>query len=443
VNKRKYMISLIFISFLLLVGTLIFSLLRDDDPYRYFTGVGNSYDLSPDNQKFLFSYYINGKESVYESRVDGKDVKKLTGATTERHHNPRYSTDGMKILFLSKNSEGINTLYIANQDGSEQKRLTPDKTHISEAVFSSTDEVIYYIGTPAEDFKKAEGETTEGFDLFQIEVNSGKTTQLTDQDYFSMNNLSISQDGKEIYYSLFDGNREKVTAFSLEEGKEIGAPGSDQLPNESYSIRYSPDGSKIAYTTVSEESQNSSLFEYELFLYNVNNNQTERLTNLKASVLSPRFFKNANQIAFLHNTNWPTEPAEHELKIVDMETEKIQEIELSIPHQKTNHWLMKSMDTFANASTVAVFYVVFIGLLSTYLYFYHSKRKSYLPAIISLSLSVLIFVSSFVVSYITDNPWNGIALGMLAAAAFGCTFIVFLYTFILNFFGKRNKPTLE
>jgi Domain of unknown function (DUF5050)/WD40-like Beta Propeller Repeat len=437
VKNRKIFIGLISVTFLLLIGAIIFNLLRDQDSYRYFTGIGSSFDLSPDEKHYLFSYYLDGKESIYRSNVDGTEIERLTDSASERLHSPRYSIDGTKILFLAQNAEGINTLYLANQNGSEQKSLTSDKTHVSEAVFSVTGEEIYFTGTQADEFKKAEGETTEGYDLFVVDIASGKVEQLTDQDHFNMNFLSISKDGKEIYYSLFDGSREKVTAFSIENGLEKEAPGANRLPKDTYSFRYSPDGSRIAYTTVSEESRDSSLFEYELFLFDVEKGQTKRLTNLHSSVVSPRFFKDQNQIAFLENTNWPGDPAEHALKVINLETEEIHSIELALSSQKSSHWLLKTLDTSVNGTTVAILYVILLGLFSTYLSFFHSKRKGYVPAIASLLLTILGFISSFIVGIVVD-PWYGIGLGMLTAALFGCTIIAFGYAFALNFFLKRG-----
>lgn len=436
-NRRKF-IGLITIIFLLLIGSVVFSLLQSDDSYRYFTGMGSSFDLAPDEEHYLFSYYLDGEENIYRSNADGTEIEKLTESTSERFHSPRYSNDGSQFLFLAQNAERINTLYLANQDGGEQQILTTDQSHVSEAAFSDTGEEIYFIGSPADDFNKAEGETTEGYDLFVIDIASGDMEQLTNQDHFSMNFLSVSQDGKEVYYSLYDGSREKVTAFSLDDGIEKGAPSSYMLPEDTYSFRYSPDGSRIAYTTISKESRDSSLYEYELFLFDLEKEDTKRLTDLDSSVVSPRFYKNQNQIAFLENTNWPQDPEEHALHVMDLETEKIHLVELDLPDSEASHWLSKTMDTFANGNTMAILYVVLLGLISTYLAFFHSKRKRrYIPAIASLLLAVLVFISSFIVAFVV-NPWYGIGLGMLAAALFGCTLIVFVYVFTLNFFLKRN-----
>jgi len=439
-KNKKLLWGLMSVTFLLFVGSIVFSLLRDDDPYRYYTGMGSSFDLSPDEEQYLFPYYLDGNESIYRSNADGTDVTKLIESENARLHSPRYSDDGAKILYLAENAEHINTLFVANMDGSEQKMLTPDKTHVSEAVFSKTGDQIYFVGTPAKDYKKAEGETTEGFDLFSVNLSSGNIDQLTNRDYFTMNDLSISQDGKEIYYRVFEVNREKVTAYSIEDGIEKEAPGSNRLPEDSYAFRYSPDGSKMAYNSISEESLDSSLFKYELFLLDLENGETKRLTNLGSSVVSPKFFKTQDCIAFLENKNWPQVPEKHTLNVLDLRTEKIQSIEMKITPPNSSHWVMKTLDIFANGYTVAALYIILLGLLSTYLFFFHSTRKRFIPAIVSIILTVLVFISSFVVAMVVD-PWYGIAVGMLAVALLGCTLIIFAYAYVLKFFFKEDNNT--
>ena len=435
-KKRRIFISLIVATAFLLVATIAYALLGDDDPYKYFSGVGDKFDISPDDKHFLFSNYLNGKEAIYRANGDGTDVIQLTSSETERHHAPKYSRDGKKILFLSKNSERINTLNLANQDGNQKKQLTSNNLHVSEAVFSYSGETIYYVGMPAEDFKKAEGETSKGFDLYSIEIDDGKIKRLTNKNYFEMTSLSVSPDGKEVYYNLFNGNKEIITSFSIETGLEQGKTISEVMPNDSYNFQLSPDGAKLAFTAVSKESQNGSLFEYELFLIDIEKQRTKRLTDLNSSVASPKFFHHKNQIAFLENTNWPQEPAEFDLYVLDLGTEKLQSIHLALSNQDVSHRLIDGVNQLVNGFTIAILYIILFGFLITYLYYYHSKEKSYLPVKISFSLTVVAFISSIVVAFVVD-PWFGMGVGMLTAALMVCTFLVFGYAFVLNRFGKK------
>lgn len=436
-KKRKLFIYSIVATALLLVGAITYAIVRDDDPYKYFTGMGEQFEISPDDKQFLFSYYVDGKKGIYSANVDGSDVKQITSSDTERHNAPKYSSDGTKILFLSENSGRVNSLYVANADGSQQKPLTSNNVHVSEAVFSSTGETIYYIGEPAENLKKSEGEMTEGSYLFSININGENSEKLTSKDYFYMNSLSISADGKTLYYSLFDGHKDKVTSFSLENSEEKQASITDVLPKDSYNYQLSPNEDKLAYTAVSEESQDTSLFKYELFVMDIEQRQPKRLTHFNSSVDSPRFFNDANQIAFLEHTNWPTDPAKNDLYILDLGTEDIHPVELGLSKQVSSHWFIAGINKLVNGYTIAALYMIMMGLLITYLQQYHSKRKSYVPAIASLFLTVLVFIIS-IIGVVMVDPWLGIGLGMLAIALLGCTAIVFGYALVLNFVIKRN-----
>ncbi|MEO4055148.1 DPP IV N-terminal domain-containing protein [Solibacillus sp. CAU 1738] len=437
-KKRKLFIYLIVATAFLLVGTFVYALLRDDDPYKYFTGMGDEFDISPDDKHFLFSYYIDGQEGIYKANVDGTDVEQLTSSETDRHHAPKYSHDGTKIIFLSKNPEGINSLYIANEDGSQQKQLIPTSVHVSEAVFSYTGETIYYIGMPAEAFKKAEGETTEGFDLYSVNINGENIKQLTNENYFDMESLIVSHDGKAIYYRLFDMNKEKVTMYSLENKLEKEAAISEALPNDSYYIQLSPNEDKLAYTAIAEESLNSPLYEYELFIIDTEERQPKRLTDFNSSVVAPIFFHHQNQIAFLNYTNWPIDPAKNDLFVLDLGTEELQPVHMAVSNQNSSNWLIKGINQLVNGTTITVIYIIMIGLLITYLHQFHSKRKSYVPAIASLILTIIVFISSVIVAFNVD-PWYGIGLGTFAAVLMGCTLLVFGYAFVLNLVGKSRK----
>lgn len=75
--KRKRMLFVtIGVTILLLSGMILYSFLLGDDPHRYYTGLGESISLSFDDSKLTFSYYENGKESIYMANPDGTNVQK-------------------------------------------------------------------------------------------------------------------------------------------------------------------------------------------------------------------------------------------------------------------------------------------------------------------------------------------------------------------------------
>ncbi len=428
-KRQQTLLIMCALTVLLFIGTIIYGVTRDNDPYKYFTGLGSKIAVSPNDEKVAFSYFVDGKEAIYSANVDGTNVKRLTESSEERYHAPYYSYDGAKLLYLAENAEGIQTLYVANSDGSNRKQMTKKDRHVTEAVFSSTNNTIYYVGIPAEDFKKAEGETKEGFDLFSIESDGGKEKQLTDKNHFTMSALSVSPDGQQVFYGIFHEGKEQIYSFSLEDGIERESEISKKLPGDmsTYSSRLSMDGSRMAFTTVSEESKKSSLFEYDLFLADMKTGETKRLTDLNASVASPAFFHHENKIAFLENVNWASKPEQFRLRSVNIDTKELAIIHVDVPHSENSHQLIKIVDRIVSGTTLGVLYTILLGLLTMY---FHSG-KIYLPAKISLGIAGFTFLAS-IVTVGVFSPWYGIGIGMLAANLFVCTLVVFIFAFILK-----------
>src|SRR5690625_7436817 len=99
---------------LLLVGTVLYSIVRDGDAYQYYTGLGDEISLSPDDQKIAFSYYRGGEEGIYTANMDGSHVEKVVSDEKKQLHNPKYMSDGEQILYLAKDTEGDNSLFIVD-----------------------------------------------------------------------------------------------------------------------------------------------------------------------------------------------------------------------------------------------------------------------------------------------------------------------------------------
>ena len=164
-NLRTFLIITIGLIFVLLAGASIYAVLRDDDPYRSFTGLGESISVSPDDSKIAFSYYLDGEESIYIANPNGTHSKKITNPNNHRDRHPKYSPDSKQLVYLSKGPEGVQTLQVINEDGSKGRQLTDSEIHVTEAIFSKEGKSIFFVAMKAEDFNTG-GESTGGFDLF-------------------------------------------------------------------------------------------------------------------------------------------------------------------------------------------------------------------------------------------------------------------------------------
>ncbi|WP_175637831.1 TolB family protein [Metabacillus schmidteae] len=431
---KKQRIVLIFtvVSLLLMLGSILYQTLQEEDPYRFYTGLGQEFDIGPDDSRVAFSYFLDGHEAIYVSNLDGTDVTRLSEKIEGRSHSPKYSSDGEELLFLTEDDQRIQTITVMNHDGSNAKRLALDSLHVTDAVFAPDKESIYFVAMPASEVGKSEGETKEGFDLYQVHRQSDQVDQLTDRDHFSMNDLSISADGKTLYYSLYK-TTEQLVAYSLEKKTESSVA---QIKDDMYSSVLSKDGTLLAYTAVTEQSKNTSLFHYELFVKNIESNKTNQLTDLQANVQSPVFLHEKDEIAFLHYENWPGEPEEYQLMSVSLKGNgKPELINLDLPASSGSYFIPKTIGFMLSEQAIAVYYILFFaGLI---LIAQRKSGKVYLPSLVSLALAVLTFVGSFIIGFFT-NPWYGIGLGMVAITMFVCSLLLILFSFILKRFTRRS-----
>ncbi len=429
-TKKKTLLSGIGIITLLLVACIGYILFADRDAYKYHTGLGSGIAISNDDQHIAFSFYHNGNEAIYTSKLDGTGVHRVSNPDKEYHHQPEFSPDGKKILYLSKNRDRIQSLFIANRDGSNPERLSKDTQHVSEAIFSSDNKTVFYASTPAENVNKSEGEAKDGLDLFSVKIDGTEIQQLTDRDFFSMESLYYSSKDNEVFFKDFNDSN----VYDLEDGRVYTANFSSELPTDYFHLTISPERDIVAYTTVSEESKESSLFEYDLYIKNLNNGDTERLTDLNTSIVSPVFFNSKDEILFLENENWPQEPEEYNLMTVDLKTKKLGEIALDMPEFERDNLVMKAVDYSVNGWTLGILYTLLFMLITVYI----KPEKVFSPPLISLAIGMMTIAASFVFAFAVD-PWAGIGVGMLAASILACSAVLFIFSLVLKFYRKGVK----
>ncbi|MBT2682722.1 hypothetical protein [Bacillus sp. ISL-37] len=429
-NRKKTLMGAIAFVALLLISSISYTLLADRDAYKYYTGLGSGLAISKDDQLIAFSYFNNENSAIYTAGQDGRDVKRVSNPERVYHLNPQFSSDGSKILYLSQDRKHIQSLYIANVDGANPKKISEDTQHISGAIFSDDSETIFFASMPAEEFKKTEGETQEGFDLFSVKIDGSQMEQLTDRDFYTMDSLVFSAEKKEILFKDFDD----INAFDLEDRRVYTADFSGEMPTDFFHLTLSPKLNALAYTTITDESKDTSLFEYDLFLKDLQDGDTKRLTDLNSSVVSPVFFNEKNEILFLEYINWPQEPEEYKLRAVDIETKKLKELRLEMPDLESSNFVMKAIAYSVNSWTVGLLYTVLLILITVYV----KHEKVFLPSLISLAIGLLTLAASFVVA-VTVDPWAGIGVGMLAASLLVCTIVLFIFAFAMKLSRKGAR----
>lgn len=427
--RKKSLITAIILTAALMIVSILYLSLSDRDPYKYFTGLGDKVSIANNDQQIAFSYFEEGSEAIYTADADGINSKKITEPGDSRHRKPIFSPDGSKLLYFEQESDNIQSLFIVNKDGENANKLSQAGYHVSEAIFSKDGKEIYFVAMPADDFKNWEERSNVGYNLYSVQEDGSKLEQLTDQKRLSMESLILTEDGSKILFKDYTDLYE----YDIEKAEVSFSKLTKEMPSEPFYLSISPSGTSVAYTLVSKESEDSSLYEYELYKRNLENGETQQLTKLKKAVVSPVFYHQKEKILFLQHTNWPQDPEKFKLMTVDLQNLDLKEVALDIPEPTRGNPIMKAIDYVINTGTIGLLYTILLLLLTLYF----SPKKTFMPSFLSLGLAAVGLIASFIVAALAD-PWAGIGIGTLSGAIGLCTFVSFIFAFILKFIKKKD-----
>lgn len=427
VKNNRFLLGAMGIVAVLLIVSIIYISFNNYDVYEDFTGLGNGITIAPDDTKLGFSYYYKGQESIYTADADGNNVKPLIQSEGNSYSAPKFSPDGKGILCLSVNEKGVQSIYyMPDMNKKVIKRLTVDYLHIWSANFSPDGNIIYFSGMPAEDLVLLAEENERGSDLYTIKTNGKDLKKLTKLAELPISDISVSNDGKTIYYSVFNEQQElRSYDIETEENKVLFK---DKFAGNIYYPVHAPNESLLAYTAVSEPSKERDVFEYELYLYNKENALATKLTNYQKAIESPVFFNNQDRLLFLGQKNWPEEPAKYELITMNYNGGILEKLELDLPKGDRITSIRVLLDRIINGPVLFVLYVLLFGLWT--LYMKDTSKSIYKPAKVSAVLIGISALGMLALSFF--EPWIGIGLTMVLAGLVVATLIVFGFAYVLK-----------
>lgn len=142
---------------------------------------------SPDAKKM--AYILNGDQrspQIYVANCDGSSTKQLTktylpgwdsGFPAFGNYNPQWTPDGNKIVYESEINDGSPEIYLMNQDGSNQIRLTTEGSNSSPEI-SRDGKFIVFVSDRDLDYNR---------DIFVMDIDGNNQYPLSkyySDDYF-------------------------------------------------------------------------------------------------------------------------------------------------------------------------------------------------------------------------------------------------------------------
>ena len=160
---------------------------------------------APDGLRFAFSASVNDNTDIYLSQPDGAAGRRLT---TDRaiDISATWSPDGKQLGFVSDRG-GTPQIYVMNADGQGQRRLTFEGRFNQEPSWSPKGDLIAFCGR----------DERAVYDIFTVEVASGKIKRLTDSArHGSANRPSWSPNGRHLLFQSDRGGVRQIWVMTAD-----------------------------------------------------------------------------------------------------------------------------------------------------------------------------------------------------------------------------------
>ncbi|MCP8969639.1 TolB family protein [Ectobacillus ponti] len=289
-GKRLFLIGLMLVT---AVCAVLFSM---KSAQQQPGGIGAYFAVAPNDDAIAFSYNTGNESGIYVSKDRGMKAMGVLTSRKEVYLHPVFSPDGTRILYLSQRG-GNQTLWMMNRDGSGAVSLSSGQLYVTDAIFSHDGTVIYFLaGKPG------------AFQLFSMRPDGSDVREVTSSYY--INSLSAAPDGRTLYFIQAKEKEQAPSLYiwDLHTGQERKLPVYDlEIPGV-YDASLSEDGRLLAFSAVSGETLNASVYEYDVYVMEIATSKVTQVTGMKGYAAAPAFLHGSKKLLFSVNPDWPRVP---------------------------------------------------------------------------------------------------------------------------------------
>jgi Tol biopolymer transport system component len=188
-----------------------------------------TYDLAPslNNREFTFTFSrgLGQGSELWLARDDGYIVEQLDGDQFNYISFVRYSPDGRRIAFIkipdTQTPFTVGELWVMNNDGSNERKLADaDAGHGYVASWSPDGQRIAFVVRENPEDKSAD-QSSEALisNIYMVEVESGKLTQVTHLEQGRVETPVWSPDGNTLAFNVVLNDRMNVQIADLTTGE--------------------------------------------------------------------------------------------------------------------------------------------------------------------------------------------------------------------------------
>ena len=235
--------------------------------------------LSPDGKRMVFLKALEGRETLFIANSDGSGERRLV-ETTADIEDPAWSPDGRSIAYVQIQN-GKKSLHVMAIDGTGDRRVTPpEQSPIHPAWTPDSKALLYCTDDDLDPPRKNAAE------IYRLDLASGRIAAVLGG---GVNTYPVpSPDGRKIAFrKMLDVNSEVFVADA--DGTDVKNL-TDHPAFEGWPA-WSPDGKRIAFAA----NRNSS---YQIFVMDSDGKNVKLVANTEGRATAPKWAPDGKTIYF-------------------------------------------------------------------------------------------------------------------------------------------------
>ncbi|WP_164214717.1 PD40 domain-containing protein [Virgibacillus sp. YIM 98842] len=329
--------NILFISGMLILFLLLWSVTLFADVPKGFTGYGETTAISPDDETLVFSYYHDGDASLYAVPVDGGEATLLAQPEEGTSYvNPAFSPDGDMIVFIKQwqeEEQPYGELMLMGAASGEKRALTSGYNLITEAVFSPDGGSLYFLQAGVfQNYSDIARERPHDFDIHRMDLHTYETEQVTNKKAYDMSSLAVTPDGEELMYRSYEDS-DRIIFMSMENNRETSPVPIFDVASEApilSSPALSSDGEQVIFSDVASKDENGT-FIYEGFRMDLDNYEAEQITNFQEHVTEPVFFHHSDRLIVTVDKQFAQRESDYQYWEVSLDGTEQRRLHIEIP----------------------------------------------------------------------------------------------------------------
>lgn len=272
--------------------------------------------LSPDGKRVAYvvqqttADHKGYRSAIWISEAQNNDSKRLT-LGTKRDHSPRWSPDGLRLIFVSNRSKK-NQLWLIPIDGGEAEQLTHLANGATGPAWSPDGKKILFSSRTNAQERALEGKKGVGNDPLseaeQEEIDKTREQEEAERTDPRVVERTIYRAGTE----YFDGRQNHLYVLNLESRcvERISRDDADHV-----NPCWSPDGQYV-YCGAQPRSDDNDHDRYDLLRYSLKGRRSKKLAQGQAWGLMPKPSPDGKYIAYLNRPEDRSSAQNSQLMIV-------------------------------------------------------------------------------------------------------------------------------